>query len=157
MKKLHLCLISTLLAASMHAQSIDYTKGLSIWFDKPNNLDGRASWYAPTADKSWESNSLPIGNGSLGGNILGSVAAERITLNEKTLWRGGPNTEKGADYYWNVNKESAHLLPEIRQAFVEGNQKKAEELTRRNFNGLADYEPSRVPFRFLHQFGRSIH
>lgn len=60
MKKLHLCLISTLLAASMHAQSIDYTKGLSIWFDKPNNLDGRASWYAPTADKSWESNSLPI-------------------------------------------------------------------------------------------------
>lgn len=38
MKKLHLCLISTLLAASMHAQSIDYTKGLSIWFDKPNNL-----------------------------------------------------------------------------------------------------------------------
>ena len=81
MKKLHLCLISTLLAASMHAQSIDYTKGLSIWFDKPNNLDGRASWYAPTADKSWESNSLPIGNGSLGGNILGSVAAERITLN----------------------------------------------------------------------------
>ena len=85
MKKLHLCLISTLLAASMHAQSIDYTKGLSIWFDKPNNLDGRASWYAPTADKSWESNSLPIGNGSLVGNILGSVAAERITLNEKTL------------------------------------------------------------------------
>ena len=149
MKKLHLCLISTLLAASMHAQSIDYTKGLSIWFDKPNNLDGRASWYAPTADKSWESNSLPIGNGSLGGNILGSVAAELITLNEKTLWRGGPNTEKGADYYWNVNKESAHLLPEIRQAFVEGNQKKAEELTRRNFNGLADYEPSReTPFRF---------
>ena len=71
MKKLHLCLISTLLAASVHAQSIDYTKGLSIWFDKPNNLDGRASWYAPTADKSWESNSLPIGNGSLGGNILG--------------------------------------------------------------------------------------
>lgn len=47
MKKLHLCLISTLLAASMHAQSIDYTKGLSIWFDKPNNLDGRASWYPP--------------------------------------------------------------------------------------------------------------
>ena len=38
MKKLHLCLISTLLAASMHAQSIDYTKGLSIWFDNPRPL-----------------------------------------------------------------------------------------------------------------------
>ena len=48
MKKLHLCLISTLLAASMHAQSIDYTKGLSIWFDKPNNLDGRHFKYRRT-------------------------------------------------------------------------------------------------------------
>ena len=149
MKKLHLCLIGILLATSMQAQDIDYTKGLSIWFDKPNQLEGRASWYEPTTDKSWENYSLPIGNGSLGGNILGSVAAERITLNEKTLWRGGPNTPKGADYYWKVNKESAHLLPEIRQAFTDGDLKKAAELTRQNFNGLADYEPSREhPFRF---------
>ena len=93
--------------------------------DTPNNLDGRASWYSPATDKAWENNSLPIGNGSLGGNVMGSIAAERITLNEKTLWRGGPNTEKGAAYYWNVNKESAHLLPEIRQAFTDGNQKKS--------------------------------
>lgn len=159
MKKLHLCLISTLLAASVHAQSIDYTKGLSIWFDKPNNLDGRASWYAPTADKSWESNSLPIGNGSLGGNILGSVAAERITLNEKTLWRGGPNTEKGADYYWNVNKESAHLLPEIRQAFVKGIKKsrRAYPPQFQRTGRLRTQPRNSVPFRFLHQFGRSIH
>lgn len=126
MKKLHLCLIGILLATSMQAQDIDYTKGLSIWFDKPNQLEGRASWYEPTTDKSWENYSLPIGNGSLGGNILGSVAAERITLNEKTLWRGGPNTPKGADYYWQVNKESAHLLPEIRQAFTDGDLKKAQ-------------------------------
>ena len=33
--------------------------------------------------------------------------------------------KKGAAYYWNVNKESAHLLPEIRQAFTDGNQKKS--------------------------------
>lgn len=149
MKKLQLCILGSLFAASLQAQSTDYTKGLSIWFDTPNNLDGRASWYSPATDKAWENNSLPIGNGSLGGNVMGSIAAERITLNEKTLWRGGPNTEKGAAYYWNVNKESAHLLPEIRQAFTDGNQKKAEELTCKNFNGLADYEPSReTPFRF---------
>ena len=149
MKKLQLCILGSLFAASLQAQSTDYTKGLSIWFDTPNNLDGRASWYSPVTDKAWENNSLPIGNGSLGGNVMGSIAAERITLNEKTLWRGGPNTEKGAAYYWNVNKESAHLLSEIRQAFTDGNQKKAEELTCKNFNGLADYEPSReTPFRF---------
>ena len=131
MKKLQLCILGSLFAASLQAQSTDYTKGLSIWFDTPNNLDGRASWYSPATDKAWENNSLPIGNGSLGGNVMGSIAAERITLNEKTLWRGGPNTEKGAAYYWNVNKESAHLLPEIRQAFTDGNQKKAEELVQK--------------------------
>ena len=131
MKKLQLCILGSLFAASLQAQSTDYTKGLSIWFDTPNNLDGRASWYSPVTDKAWENNSLPIGNGSLGGNVMGSIAAERITLNEKTLWRGGPNTEKGAAYYWNVNKESAHLLPEIRQAFTDGNQKKAEELVQK--------------------------
>lgn len=128
MKKLHLCLISTLLAASMQAQSVDYTKGLSIWFDKPNNLDGRASWYAPTADKSWESNSLPIGNGSLGGNILGSVAAERITLNEKTLWRGGPNTEKGAEYYWNATKSRPICCPRYDRHSLKGTKKKRKNL-----------------------------
>ena len=149
MKNIHLYFLGILFSTSLQAQTTDYTKGLSIWFDTPNNLDGYASWYTPSSDRQWENSSLPIGNGSIGGNIMGSIAAERITLNEKTLWRGGPNTSKGADYYWNVNKESAHLLPEIRQAFTEGDQEKAEMLTRKNFNGLADYEESREkPFRF---------
>ena len=148
MKKLYL--ISALFAASaLQAQTTDLTKGLSIWFDKPCQLSGAASFYNYSADREWEERSLPIGNGSFGGNILGSVAAERITLNEKTLWRGGPNTSKGAEYYWNVNKESAHLLPEIRQAFVDNDLKKAAKLTYENFNGLAGYEDySEQPFRF---------
>ena len=148
MKKLYL--ISALFVASaLQAQTTDLTKGLSIWFDKPCQLTGAGSFYNYSADRDWEERSLPIGNGSFGGNIFGSVAAERITLNEKTLWRGGPNTSGGADYYWNVNKESAHLLPEIRQAFVDNDLKKAAKLTRENFNGLAGYEDySEQPFRF---------
>ena len=132
----------------------DYTQGLSIWFDPPNNLDGQAIWLRASGlranpDRAWESRSLPIGNGSLGANILGSISAERITLNEKTLWKGGPNTAKGADYYWNVNKQSAEVLKEIRQAFLDGNQEKAALLTQKNFNGLAAYEEKdETPFRF---------
>lgn len=132
----------------------DYTQGLSIWFDTPNNLDGQAIWLRASGlranpDRAWESRSLPIGNGSLGANILGSISAERITLNEKTLWKGGPNTAKGADYYWNVNKQSAEVLKEIRQAFLDGNQEKAALLTQKNFNGLAAYEEKdETPFRF---------
>ena len=148
MKKLYL--ISALFAATtLQAQTTDLTKGLSIWFDKPCQLTGAASFYNYSADRDWEERSLPIGNGSFGGNIFGSVAAERVTLNEKTLWRGGPNTSGGADYYWNVNKESAHLLPEIRQAFVDNDLKKAAKLTRENFNSLAAYEEwNEKPFRF---------
>ncbi len=153
---------------TMNAAEKDYTKGLSVWFDTPNTLQHRAIWYngrpdlwkgdkkpisagdtAHNPDQGWESQSLPIGNGSLGANIMGSVEAERITFNEKTLWRGGPNTAGGPDYYWNVNKQSAHLLDDIRQAFVDGDEKKAAELTRKNFNSEVAYESwNEKPFRF---------
>lgn len=169
MKKLYFFLICSLfLVSGLYAGETDYTQGLSIWFDTPNTLQGYAVWYGgrpdlwkggdkpETAgnaghnpDPAWESQSLPIGNGSLGANIMGSVEAERITFNEKTLWRGGPNTAKGADYYWNVNKQSAHLLDEIRKAFTEGNQEKAEMLTRQNFNSEVSYDADgENPFRF---------
>lgn len=169
MKKLYSLLFTALFALpAAHVHATDYTQGLSIWFDTPNTLQGRAIWYgsrpdlwkgeskpesagdtARNPDANWESQSLPIGNGSIGANIMGSIEAERITFNEKTLWRGGPNTSRGADAYWNVNKQSAHVLKEIRQAFTDGDQKKAEMLTRKNFNSEVPYESSREkPFRF---------
>lgn len=169
MKKLYSILLSTLFALpAAYAGGTDYTKGLAIWFDTPNTLQGKAIWYggrpdqwqgenkpetagdtARNPDPSWESQSLPVGNGSIGANILGSIETERITFNEKTLWRGGPNTSKGADYYWNVNKQSAHVLDEIRKAFAEGDQEKAAMLTRKNFNSEVSYESNgEKPFRF---------
>ena len=167
MKRIKTFAVAALLALSAQAQT-DYTQGLSVWFDKPTTLNGRQVWYggrpdlwqgkgkpewagdgAYNPDQEWESKSLPIGNGSIGANIMGSLEAERITLNEKTLWRGGPNTEKGPDYYWNVNKESAHLLDSIRQAFKDGDEAKAAKLTRENFNSTAAYEYyGEKPFRF---------
>lgn len=141
---------------------------LHIWFDTPCTLKGKAVWYggrpemwkgenkpesagdtAKNPDEEWESASLPIGNGSLGANILGSIAAERITLNEKSLWRGGPGVSSDASYYWNVNKHAAPVLKAIRAAFLAGDKAKADSLTRKNFNGLAAYESyAEKPFRF---------
>lgn len=141
MKKFCFLFINSLfLVSGIFAGETEYTKGLSIWFDTPNVVEEHTAW---------ESQSLPIGNGSLGANIIGSVDTERITFNEKTLWRGGPNTAKGAEYYWNVNKQSAHVLDEIRKAFTEGDQQKAEMLTRQNFKSEVPYEANREkPFRF---------
>lgn len=143
-------------------------QNLSFWFDTPVSLQGRAIWYggkpdqwkgenkpesagdtARNPDQDWETQSIPVGNGSLGANILGSVEAERITFNEKTLWRGGPNTAKGAAYYWNVNKQSAPIMDQIRQAFADGDWNKAALLTRKNFNSEVPYESyAEKPFRF---------
>ena len=141
---------------------------LNYWFDTPATMRGQAVWYGgnpqmwkgenkpdragdtvKNPDQEWESQSLPIGNGSIGANVMGSVPAERITLNEKTLWRGGPNTSKGARYYWDVNKQSAGVIKDIRQAFVDNDLKKAEMLTRKNFNSPVPYEAdAEKPFRF---------
>ena len=169
------CYIGMLLFASMpltlKGQTAAVTVNqppLAIWFDTPTTLLGRMPWYGgrpelwegndrpviqgpwdENENKEWETASLPIGNGSIGANILGSIEAERITFNEKSLWRGGPNNAKGADYYWNVNKESAHLLPLIREAFEQGDEERAALLTRKNFNSEVSYEAADEPaFRF---------
>lgn len=169
MKKIYTLFAGALLSLSAaFANETDYLHGLSIWFDTPNTLEGRAIWYGghperwkgkekpetggdcfSNPDPDWETRSLPIGNGSLGANIMGSIEAERITFNEKTLWRGGPNTSAGAEKYWNVNKQSAHLLEKIRQAFMDGDTDKATKLTCKNFNSDVAYDPTEEkPFRF---------
>lgn len=54
-------------------------------------------WYEePAAD--WERESLPIGNGALGATVFGGVPTERLQLNEKTLWSGGPGAAEGYDH-----------------------------------------------------------
>lgn len=141
--------------SELEAQNHLSTSGNHIWFDKPTTLDGREVWKRTkqsviNPDSEWEQYSLPIGNGSFGGNVFGSVAADRVTLNEKSLWRGGPNTAKGPDYYWDVNKKSAHLLQDIRRAFVDGDKEKAAKLTRENFNGYATYD---APYEDSYRYG----
>ena len=158
------------------------TKGqqkLYYWFDTPTTLRGQKVWYeghrercadsrqdertnrckpvaagdaAVNPDPEWESQSIPLGNGSIGANVMGSVAAERITLNEKTLWRGGPNAgkdSKSARRYWDVNKQSAAVMNDIRRAFEENNWEKAALLTSKHFNSNVPYEAkAEEPFRF---------
>lgn len=161
MRKLFALTFVGLLSGTALAQNV-------IWFDQPTSLKGRAVWYeghperftngkkpisagegAYNPDQEWEQRSLPLGNGSIGANVMGSIATERYTLNEKTLWRGGPGTAKGAAHYWNANKQSAHLLKDIRQAFLDGDINKAASLTSNNFNSPVPYEAWGEPeFRF---------
>ncbi|AUH44333.1 glycoside hydrolase family 95 protein [Streptomyces sp. CMB-StM0423] len=60
------------------SESVDSSDELSLWYDKP------------AAD--WERESLPLGNGALGVGVFGALGSEQLTLNEKTLWTGGPGS-----------------------------------------------------------------
>lgn len=170
-KSLLAAAVGLLLTATGGAQTAS-----TVWFDTPTSLRGRAVWYeghperftdgnkpvragdtATNPDAEWERRSLPIGNGSIGANVMGSVPTERLTLNEKTLWRGGPGTGRGSEkgtaagaaHYWNVNKQSAHVLAEIRQAFADGDNDKAARLTWENYNSEVPYEATgEEEFRF---------
>ena len=156
---LFLAASAALFAATTTCSVAQNLQKQTVWFDEPTSFAGHAVWtqeipegapadYKPVnageqnwnRDREWEQRSLPLGNGSLGANVMGSIATERYTLNEKTLWRGGPGTADGPAHYWNQNKESAHLLPEIRQAFLDGDLNKAADLTMRNFNSTVPYE-----------------
>lgn len=60
-----------------------------------DNLPGK-----PRKD-SWEAQTLPVGNGRVGGTIFGGDRCERVALNEVSFWSGGPNLPgngKGYEY-----------------------------------------------------------
>ncbi len=126
---------------------IDYTLGNAIWFDTPtSSTTGAAIWNtndfstsSTNPDEIWEQKSFPIGNGSFGGNILGSINRERIVLNEKTLWKGGPGT--GAAAYWDMNNTvSDATLSQIRNYLVNGNTSTANSLVASNYRGKINYD-----------------
>ena len=87
----------------------------------------------------WENYAFPMGNSSLGAMVLQSPAVDAILLNEKSLWKGGPASGSGPANYWRADPHSARFLPDIRQAFLDGDSLRADSLTRRAFSGaIAD-------------------
>ena len=105
--------------------------GHTVWLDRP---------CTGTTTAEWESRTLPIGNGNIGANIFGMVGTEYVTLNEKSLWLGGPNASRGKEFYWNANKEGAAVLKDIRRAFQNNDLQTAATLTQDNFNGTVPYD-----------------
>jgi alpha-L-fucosidase 2 len=76
-------------------------------------------WY--TAPATTWTEALPIGNGRLGAMVFGRAEEELISLNESSLWSGGPAN-------LNPNPNAASYLPQIRAALFQEDYKKAEEL-----------------------------
>ncbi|MET0418000.1 MAG: glycoside hydrolase family 95 protein, partial [Actinoplanes sp.] len=70
---------------------------------------------------------LPIGNGRLGAMVFGNVAAERLQLNEDTVWAGGP--------YDSSNTRGAAALAEIRRLVFADQWTQAQNLINQTMMG----------------------
>ena len=95
-----------------------------ICFTKPGDLD------------KWEQESLPIGNGSMGASFFGGIAKEKIVLNEKTLWTGGPSKWR-PDYYGGNKKNAYPHVKKVQELLRDGEYDEALKVLP-ELTGLAD-------------------
>ncbi|GIJ80716.1 alpha-L-fucosidase 2 [Micromonospora phaseoli] len=85
-----------------------------------------ALWYDEGAGTDWL-RALPIGNGRLGGMVFGNVDAERLQLNEDTVWAGSPHDPS--------NTRGLAALPEIRRLVFANQWTQAQNLINQNMLG----------------------
>lgn len=86
----------------------------------PDSSNPMRLWYTSPA-REWVE-ALPLGNSRMGCMVFGGVPEERIQLNEKSLWSGGP---QDAD-----NPEAREAVQEVRRLLFEGRYAEADQLAR---------------------------
>lgn len=122
---------------SIRKKGMAFTILMSLtFFVSAQNTDLKL-WYNAPAAEVWEA-ALPVGNGRLGGMIFGNPGKELISLNETSIWSGGPNR--------NDNPDALKALPEIRKLIFEGQYQQASKMAAQNIqskgiNGMM-YQPA---------------
>lgn len=96
-----------LFIVQFHAQAQQGDPLLKLWYRQP-----AANW----------NEALPVGNGRIGAMIFGSVAEEKLQLNEAFLWSGSPSDGN--------NPGARTTLPFVREALWKGEYMKADSLSR---------------------------
>lgn len=84
---------------------------LVLWYDSPAQV--------------WEQ-TLPLGNGRIGMMPDGGIDAEKIVLNDITMWSGSKDPEA-------LNPEAINYLPKIRQLLLEGKNLEAQQIMYQHF------------------------
>jgi alpha-L-fucosidase 2 len=102
----------------------------------PKDRGDHVLWYDQPA-KAWVE-ALPIGNGRLGAMIFGDVWAERLQLNENTLWSGGP--------YDPVNPRAREGLEPVRALIAAGRFAEAEQRANETLVATPPREMAYQPF-----------
>lgn len=127
------------------------TLGLNLWLSSKNKeIDV------------WQQNTLPIGNGMLGGSIYGEVFNERIIFNEKTLWTGGPSPKRPNYNGGNLTgkdeqgKSVYDYYLEVKELFMQGKADVAHSLCDKLVgisDGYGSYQCwGEIDIKMLHNF-----
>lgn len=99
-----------------------------------------AIWFnGPAAN--WEE-AMPIGNGRFGGMVFGGVRAERIQLNEDSVWFGGPTDRNNPDARANLDT--------VRRLLLEGKPREAERLAALALSGVPESSRHYMPLGDMH-------
>ncbi|HMR91073.1 MAG TPA: glycoside hydrolase family 95 protein [Chitinophagaceae bacterium] len=116
---------------------------MKIWFTKP-----AAAW----------NDALPVGNGRLGAMVYGTVAAEKIQINEESLWSGSQLN--------NNNPQAAANSKEIQRLLLEGKNEEAHALSNKyllgtppefgSYQTLADIDISFAHLKEVSGYTRSL-
>ena len=107
---------------------------MKLFYNRPPSKMRLKRAYWKGFENLWEQTSLPIGNGSLGMGIIGNLKSDKIVLNHKTLWAGGPSPKRPDYCGGNITtpdkdgKLPVDYYKEIYTAFKSGEDKKAHEL-----------------------------
>ncbi len=137
-KKTLLCMALGSLAPAAMA---DMPSADCVWYQQPALVrDMDIPWAAgrtPAGNKqgkntgdSWSSQSLPVGNGRVGGTVFGGDRRERVNLNEVSLWTGGPNLPNngsGYGYGPTANKDQFGSYQPFGNLFIEFDGVKGEQ------------------------------
>lgn len=108
-----------------------------------NTIKNVIHFNVPGNQEKWEENCLPIGNGYLGASFFGGIEKERIVLNEKTLWVGGPSPNR-PDYNGGNRNNAYRHVKEVQDFLYNGQYEQAvqklPELTCGNGDGFGSYQ-----------------
>ena len=125
------------MATQVHAEPAAVTQqtgnnDLKLWYTSPADI---TKYY-----QGWQEKSLPIGNGGIGGTVFGGITRERIQLNEKSLWSGGPSESRKNYNGGNLENKGQNgaTMNSIHEYFANGQDNSATNLAKRNLIGASD-------------------
>ena len=125
------------MATQVHAEPAAVTQqtgnnDLKLWYTSPADI---TRYY-----EGWQEKSLPMGNGGIGGSVFGGITRERIQLNEKSLWSGGPSESRKNYNGGNLENKGNNgaTMNSIHEYFANGQDNSATNLAKRNLIGASD-------------------